>query len=440
MHQIQRLVAEFSTHTERTFGLVAQEKLIVAVSGGLDSMVLLYLLHHAGFQCVVAHVNYHLRDEDSNQDESLVKSFCETHKIPCEVRHADPVAIRSGNLQDNARIFRYAFFEEIRERYDARFVAIAHHKDDAVETVLWKFIRGSYAYAPLSIKAQRDTIIRPLMEYTKNTLRDIALGYAIPWREDLSNQRLDYTRNKIRNEIIPVINTIQPGFHDMLLDKTQHNELVEAYVKEKLREEMEVHILDRTTEWLIGHAWMKHDGFDLLRAEFICEKWQWPAHRAEELVRLQEGENGKYLESALWRIIKQRDGLLVVKNEALKLEICELSREDLIGGTCGIIGEFVAPVVDKSLPISTILVDADKLQFPLTYRPWQQGDAFIPLGMRGRKLVSDLLIDLKIEVEAKRNVFVLCSGDQIVWVVGMRMSDVFKLTDKTHSALKLTTK
>lgn len=438
MHQIQRLVAEFSTHTERTFGVIAQEKLIVAVSGGLDSMVLLYLLHHAGFECVVAHVNYHLRGDDSNQDEALVKSFCDTNSIPFEVRHADPEAVRQGNLQDNARVLRYSFFEEIRMKHNARFVAVAHHQDDAIETVLWKFIRGSYGVAPLSMQAQRDAIIRPLMNYTKSALRDIALGYAIPWREDLSNQRLDYSRNKIRNEIIPVINTIQPGFHDMLLSKTQHNAIVEDYVKQKLKEE--VHIESRSTEWLIGQSWMKGDGFDLLRAEFICEKWQWPAHRAEELVRLQLGENGKYLESASWRIIKQRDGLLVVKNDALTQEVCVLSQQDLIDGKCGIIGEFVAPVIDKSLPMSTILVDADKLLFPLTYRPWQQGDAFIPLGMHGRKLVSDLLIDLKIEVEAKRNVFVLCSGDQIVWVVGMRMSDVFKLTNKTHSALKLTTK
>ena len=113
---------------------------------------------------------------------------------------------------------------------------------------------------------------------------------------------------------------------------------------------------------------------DLLRAEFICEKWQWPAYRAEELVRLQLGENGKYLESASWRIIKQRDGLLVVKNDPLRQEACVLSQEDVIDGKCGIIGEFVAPVVDTSLPMSTILVDAAKLQFPLTYRPWQQGD------------------------------------------------------------------
>lgn len=440
MHQIQRIVADFSAETECSFGLVSGEKLIVAVSGGLDSMVLLYLLHHAGFKCVVAHVNYHLRGTDSDEDEALVKAFCEAQKIPCEVRHADPVAMRYGNLQDNARVFRYNFFEEIRKKNECRFVAVAHHKDDAVETVLWKFIRGNYGVAPLSMKSQRDAIIRPLMEYTKTTLHDIALGYAIPWREDVSNQRSDYTRNKIRNEIIPVINMIQPGFHDMLLEKTGHSALVEGYVKLKLREELSAYIEERSTEWLIGRDWMKNDDFDVLRAEFFCEKWQWPAHRAPELVRLQQGDNGRVLESAHWRIVKQRDGLLVVKNEAVTQQIISLSEEDLFSGNYAISGERVAPVVDTSLSSNMIVVDADRLEFPLICRPWQQGDMIVPIGMRGRKLVSDLLIDLKVEVEKKKKVRVLCSGDQILWVIGLRMSDEFKLRRATQSAVKLVVK
>jgi tRNA(Ile)-lysidine synthase len=440
MHQIQRIVADFSADTERSFGVNSQERIVVAVSGGLDSMVLLYLMHHAGFQCVVAHVNYHLRGTDSDEDEALVKTFCEAQKIPFEVCHADPAAMREGNLQDNARVFRYVFFEEIRVKYACRFVAVAHHKDDAVETVLWKFIRGNYAVVPSSMKRQREAIIRPLMGYTKSTLRDIALGYAIPWREDLSNQRSDYTRNKIRNEIIPVINLIQPGFHDMLLEKTHHGSMVEEYVKKKLHEEMEGLIEKRTTEWLIGQVWLKQDGFDILRAGFICEKWQWPAQRAEELVRLQQGENGKFLESASWRIVKQRDGLLVLRNQTVQQESVILSKEDLMSGQNTITGEMVPVVIDTTLPSNMILVDADRLEFPLVWRPWQQGDAIIPIGMRGRKLVSDLLIDLKVEIEQKKNVFVLCSGERILWVIGLRMSDDFKLTEQTKTAIKLTVK
>jgi tRNA(Ile)-lysidine synthase len=437
MHQIQRIVSGFSADTERSFGLVSGERIIVAVSGGLDSMVLLYLLHNAGFKCIVAHVNYHLRGTDSDEDEALVKAFCEAEKIPFEVRHADPEAIRDGNLQDNARVFRYNFFEEIREKYACRFVAVAHHKDDAVETVLWKFIRGNYGLAPLSMKQQRDAIIRPLMNYSKTTLRDMALGYSIPWREDVSNQRSDYTRNKIRNEIIPVINMIQPGFHDMLLDKTRHGSMVEEFVRMKLREEMEVLIEERSTEWLIGQAWLKQDGFDLLRAGFICEKWDWPTHRAEELVRLQQAENGKFLESASWRFVKQRDGLLVVKNQTMQQECVMLSKEDLLSGQFALTGEMAPAVIDTTLSSNVILVDADRLEFPLVWRPWQQGDAIVPLGMRGRKLVSDLLIDLKVEIEEKKSVFVLCSGERIVWVAGLRMSNDFKLTAQTKAAMKL---
>jgi tRNA(Ile)-lysidine synthase len=439
MHHIQKLVSDFYFQTEQKFGLTKNDLVIVAVSGGLDSMTLLTIMHRAGFNIAVAHVNYGLRGEESDLDQKLVEEYCEKLFVSCYVRKADPEEMRKGNLQDNARVFRYRFFDDIVEEHHAKYIAVAHHEDDQVETLLFKFIRGSYSFFPRGMKAIQGAVIRPFLNMRKSHIHDIALGYSVPWREDSSNTKSDYSRNKIRNEMIPIVDLMQPGFHEMLLKRNNLNAISEDYINSMLSLEVDAFLQVTESDILVADGWRRADGFDILRAAYILRFTDFTHQRSEEFLNLLSGGIGKKLESQNWEIFRERESARMVRrkeNEDVLLEIDEKTTALDFPMRIRIEKSEVNQDFLKSRHVGVF--DFDKLEFPLVLRKWKEGDHFQPFGMSGRKKVSDFLISQKVELSQKRKVFVLESNGEITWVVGMRISEKFKLTESASAMWVMT--
>ena len=439
MHHIQKLVSDFYFQTEQKFGLTKNDLVIVAVSGGLDSMTLLTIMHRAGFNIAVAHVNYGLRGEASDLDQKLVEEYCEKLFVPCYVRKANPDEMRKGNLQDNARVLRYRFFYDVLEEHHAKYIAVAHHEDDQVETLLFKFMRGSYSFFPRGMKAIQGAVIRPFLHMRKSQIHDIALGYSVPWREDSSNAKSDYSRNKIRNDMIPIVELMQPGFHEMLLKRNNLNAISEDYINSMLGMEVDRFLQVTETDILIADGWRRADGFDILRAAYILRFTDFTDQRAEEFLNLLNSGIGKKLESHNWEIFRERESARMVRrkeNEDVLLEIDEKTTALDIPMCIRIEKSEVNQDFLKSRYVGVF--DFDKLEFPLVLRNWREGDHFQPFGMNGRKKVSDFLISQKVELSQKRKVLVLESNGEIVWVVGMRISEKFKLTESTTTMWTIT--
>jgi tRNA(Ile)-lysidine synthase len=439
MHHIQKLVSDFYFQTEQKFGLLKTDLVIVAVSGGLDSMTLLTVMHRAGFNVAVAHINYGLRGEESDLDQKLVEEYCEKLFVACYTTKADPEEMRNGNLQQNAREFRYRFFDEVLEKHHAKYIAVAHHEDDQVETLLFKFIRGSYSFFPRGMKAIQGAVIRPFLHMRKSQIHDIALGYQVPWREDSSNAKSDYSRNKIRNEMIPIVDLMQPGFHEMLLKRNNLNAISEDYINSMLSMELDAFLQATDSDILVADGWRRADGFDILRAAYILRYTDFSHQRADEFLNLMDGGIGKKLESQGWEIYRERECARIVRrigNEDVKIEIHAETTAIDYPKRIRIEKKAASDDFLKSKYVGVF--DFEKLEFPLTLRKWKEGDHFQPLGMKGRKKISDLLISEKVELSQKRKVLVLESNGEIVWVLGFRISDKFKLTDDTSTMWVMT--
>jgi tRNA(Ile)-lysidine synthase len=434
MHHIQKLVSDFYFQTEQKFGLTKNDLVIVAVSGGLDSMTLLTVMHKAGFNIAAAHVNYGLRGEESDLDQKLVEEYCEKLFVACYTTKADPEEMRSGNLQQNAREFRYQFFDELVARHNAKYIAVAHHEDDQVETLLFKFIRGSYSFFPRGMKAIQGAVIRPFLHMRKSQIHDIALGYQVPWREDSSNAKSDYSRNKIRNEMIPIVDLMQPGFHEMLLKRNNLNAISEDYINSMLSMEVDAFLVAKESDIIVSDGWRRADGFDILRAAYILRYTDFTHQRAEEFLHLLDGKIGRKLESQNWEIFRERECTRLVRRRDVAEVFIEISKNTSAIDYPKRIRIETSAANENFLKSKFVGVfDFDKLEFPLILRKWKEGDNIQPLGMTGRKKVSDILISEKVELSQKRKVLVLESNGEIVWVLGMRISEKYKFTEDTST-------
>jgi tRNA(Ile)-lysidine synthase len=415
--------------------------IVVGVSGGKDSMLLLHLLHSASYDIIAAHVNYGLRGEESNGDEKFVREFCEQRDIQLVVERANPDELRKGNLQANARKVRYDFFESIASRFDKAYIAVAHHSNDQVETILMKWLRGSYRFFPLGMKQRTPRIIRPLLEYSAEEVHWFVQGLGLQWREDSSNLKLDYTRNKIRHRVIPALSEATEHFSEEILRQHERWKLYDGYMESRLEQEIRDFVKKENGKTELSFGFIQNDGFDHLRIQYAFQDYGITLGNASEILKLKDAESGKRWVSGAVEIWRQRDGWLAFRPET------EERQEWIIGEEMTEVNAAVKlslehrhgkPAIETDRNVA--LIDADKLKFPLLLRHWKQGDRFQPLGMKGEKLISDFLIQEKIEQKDKEQVLVLESDGQICWVVGLRVADAFKITETTEACWRLEVK
>jgi tRNA(Ile)-lysidine synthase len=426
-------------HIDTEIPFLKQKKLLLAVSGGLDSMVLLHLFKELKYEIAIAHCNFQLRGIESFGDQKFIQDYAEVHSIPIYVTQFDTIAFAKDyklSTQVAARELRYNWFYELMDTENYDYVLTAHHADDNLETFLINLTRGTGLEGLTGIPEQNDKIIRPLLYFSRNEIDNYAKEQTISWREDSSNASDKYLRNKIRHHLIPVLKELNPSFITSFL-KT------ESYLQESLAMVEDAAIM-------VYQQVAKEDGdliyFDLVKLlqlpNYKSYLYQWLKEFGftawDDIYDLVESQSGKQIFTSGFRLLKDRDSLVLVPIEDSEIE------EDFYIDECQ--NEVKIPlnitfckVSDISVATNkTIFVDADQLVFPLKIRKWKTGDIFFPFGMDGKsKKVSKLFKDEKLSLLEKENVWILCSNDQIVWVIGIRADNRFRITDSTKNILKI---
>lgn len=432
------MIVQFETHINKHLGFLKKKNLLVACSGGLDSVVLVYLLRKLNFDISLAHCNFSLRGEESDQDEEFVIDLADKLSIPVFVESFDTENYANENkvsIQMAARELRYRWFAEIAKDLKFDFIVTGHHADDDMETFFINLSRGTGLRGLTGIPEVNENIVRPLKPFTRSEILEYAKKEKYYWREDSSNLKADYLRNKLRLEVLPHFKQIG-GAVVQSFQKTQKNlhesqklvedyiELVSKLVAQKIDDGYSIDI-NKLKELPNTKAVL----YELL-FPFGFTAW-------EDISALVEGQSGKIINSGTHRLIKDRDVLIL--NERITRKIIEeypITEDEskirdpihLDITTSNRIGK-----VDRN----TIFIDRDKVQFPLLLRKWKEGDTFKPFGMKGNKKLSKFFKDEKLSLVAKEKVWLLLSDKKVVWIVGMRADDRFKVTPKTKNILKI---
>lgn len=390
-------------------------KYILALSGGIDSMVLADMLLQAKAEFVLAHCNFHLRGEESDGDEQFVRDYASRNGLTIYVKQFDTLDYAKDHgisIEMAARELRYVWFEELRQQLSYDYIAVAHHADDQLETFFINLLRGAGIRGLKGMQPVNGHIIRPLLNISRAEIQQYAEEHHLQWREDHTNAETLYLRNKIRHELLPVIDSISKEGRGSILKSMSHlaseNELYRELVKEKLMQEVTKDISEQ-----LLFEWLRDYGFNSDQVHFIHEA-------------LKNGQPGTSFFSPTHRVTIERDGLeLKPICQQVNINI-ELTYQQLKNDA-----NFE---MDKSPEVAQL--DYDKLTFPLQLRKWQAGDRFHPLGMHGSKLLSDFFVDQKMTTRQKEECQVLTTAnDEIVWVVGRRIDDRFKVTDQTKTIL-----
>lgn len=419
--------------------------LLLAVSGGVDSVVLCELCRQAGYRFLIAHCNFQLRGAESDRDEDFVKSLGEQYGVEVLVKQFDTAAIAASakkSIETTARDLRYQWFHGIVEDSHSKIHCIltAHHADDNIETVVMNFFRGTGIAGIRGILPKQGKLIRSLLFARRKELEDFASANGLNFVTDSSNLLDDYSRNLFRNKILPLVNEVYPEASGNVLNNIHrfsdaailYQQSIDLY-KKKLIEKKgnEVHLpvlkLQKTNPL---HAVL----FEIIR------DFGFTSHQTAAVAALLQSETGRYIQSATHRIIKNRQWLIISPNQTTR------AQHILIGATDSSIRFQTGGITIETHPIgndqlsmthSIAQLDAALIQFPLLLRQWKQGDYFYPLGMKKKKKLSRFLIDQKLPLTQKEQTWVVEMDKKIIWVVGMRIDNRFKVTGSTQQVLKL---
>lgn len=442
------IVRRFQRYMHETLDIGVEERLLLAVSGGRDSMLMAYLFLKAGYRFVIAHCNFHLRVGDADLDEQLVTDFARQHKVPFFVRHFDTedYARKEGiSTQMAARTLRYAWFEALRMQENAKWIAIAQHQNDHVETALLNLARGTGLQGLQGILPKRGQLIRPLLFLTSEEITVSVQALQIPFRDDLSNFSTKYARNKVRLEIIPKFREISPEFDDIMGRNITHfqeaYDLLQSFIV-PIREE-----LFSSEGSLVQITKSKLEPY-IHRLPLLYELFKPYGFSKNVLTDLQghwNGESGKRFHSPQYELLLDRDHVcLKARGESQQAaDVLKIKEDTAVFVFANKAFEVSIRNDTSILPSNDVLqVDFERLQFPLQLRFWQEGDYFCPLGMGGKKKkVSDYFIQEKIGLYEKGNVPILINGNgDIIWIVGHRLDNRYRLTKSTKKVFTLVCK
>ncbi len=418
-----------------------EKQCLLALSGGVDSMVLAYLLLKHPVTFSVGHANFQLRGSDSDADQTLVQDFCNQHQIPCFVQRFDTLTYAEQlgiSIQMAARELRYQWFESVMQENGLELLLTAHHADDSLETFFINLGRGTGIKGLLGIPEQNDKIFRPLLTFSKEEILHYAKVNQIAFREDSSNAKTNYQRNWFRHQIIPLLKENQPEFLNQAMQTMQHLQAVHQFAEGMVQNHLQL-LLQKETDNIqsinivqlkaipgfqyVLHAWLSPFGFTA---------W-------DDIYQLLDASSGKTIYSKNYRLLKNREQLLL---QPLTLHVEEEFYEVNASSSNLPIHlywkEYTEIPSEYEGDSSVVYLDKDSLNLPMQLRRWQKGDYFYPFGMQGKKKLSKYFKDEKFSIIDKENTWVLCSNNQIVWVVGHRMDSRFKISSKTKHIVQLT--
>ncbi len=421
------------------------EHVLLAVSGGMDSVVMAELFHRAKFKFAIAHCNFQLRGKESNGDEKFVKELAKKYNVRFFSKRFDTEKEserRKKSIQMAARDLRYAWFDEIIQKEKYKYVAAAHHLNDAVETFFINLLRGTGVEGITGIKVKNSKIIRPLLFAGRDEIERFAKENKIAFREDSSNLSEKYLRNKIRHRLIPVLNELNPQFDQIMSGNLLRFAFAEIIVSNYMKG-MKLKFLQTGEKFpSIPIAAIKKEEYPEQILYGILNQFGFNFNQCEEMLNDGLGTgSGKMFSTGDYRMLKDRGKLLLNRKEkSSESEHLIADKAKVITINHGILKMSHAIRKKKApLPSSNAIqcLDASVLRFPLRLRAWKAGDYFYPLGMNHRKKLSDFFTDQKVNMYEKEKICVLTSENKIVCILGHRIDDRFKVTEKTKKVYKV---
>jgi tRNA(Ile)-lysidine synthase len=438
---ISNLEAKISDFIQNRNLFLPADKILLGISGGSDSVALFYFLKRNNYNFAIAHCNFQLRGNNSEKDEEFVSELAQKNNVPFHIKKIETKKIQEtskGSIQMIARDLRYDYFQNLAKEHNYQFIAVGSNLNDQLETVILNLTKGTGLKGLHGIDAKRENIVRPLLEITKTEIKEYLAALGANHREDLSNQENKYQRNLIRNKIIPELENINPSllptFKSTLSNLNQDLKATEFAVKESLKvcssinEPYEVHL-----------NICKLKSFDFYQKIIwsVAENFGFTSAQINDIVNIIESQSGKVASSNNAVCLKNRDELIFSFTSKTSQEITLIPNFPFSNKIF-----FIEKIESDqtSFPNSNHeeIIDVKNLFFPLKLRIWKEGDKIIPLGMKGSKKVSDILIDTKTSMLEKQNQYVLENGNgKLIWVIGKKISDEFKITKLTQTKVKL---
>ena len=436
------MLQKFKEHINSNFPFLKDKKLLIAISGGLDSIVLHQLLNDLNFDISLAHCNFSLRDKESDLDEEFVKNLSQKSYNQIFTIKFDTNKFAQKNkfsTQIAARELRYIWFQELVENHNFDFVLTAHHADDNLETFLINLTRGTGLDGFTGIPKKNGNIIRPLLPFSRNEISEYAKTNKIDWREDASNASTKYIRNKIRHQIVPVLKEINPNLLDTFTKTTENLKESKQIIEDKIEDisskviTSENNILKISINKINQLSNSKAYLFQLLK-EYNFTEWN-------DVYNLLTSQSGKQIFSKTHRLLKDRDFLLLSK-----IDINKIEDDFKIYANCSEITKPFLLKIEETQQKSTenkqtIYVDKNLLKHPLIVRKWKNGDYFYPTGMQGKKKLSKYFKDEKFSLIEKENTWLLCNTDnEIIWVINYRLDRRFEISNTSKQIIKISVK
>lgn len=419
------------------------DQLLVAVSGGQDSVVLADVLHRLGVPFAIAHCHFGLRGDEADADEQFVRKLAKKYEVPyfVEFFQTKAFAQQEGiSTQMAARALRYAWFEQLRQTQGFHYIATAHHQRDAAETMLLNLTHGTGLAGLHGIRPKNGYLVRPLLAIGKEELFDYLVEQRLIWREDASNDSPVYQRNRLRHEVLPVLRDINPNLDQTLQFTAERvggaEEILRRYVEETANQAQRT----EPEATYLNIATLQKTAATALVLQELLRPFGFTYPVVKEIVAAFNAEPGRRFESPTHRLVKDREQLVITPKNLSRFGTHQIAagQEVLKIDGLHLRLELLEVAEDFDIPKGKAVaaLDADLLKFPLIVRTWQEGEWFMPIGMKGKKKLSDFLIDQKVPLNLKDNVQVLVSGDgKIAWVIGFRPDDRFKVTEETERVL-----
>lgn len=410
-------------------------KYLLAVSGGVDSMVLLDMFRKTSTNFQVAHCNFQLRGDDSLGDEKFVREYCGKHTIPFHSVKFDVENFKStGNYSTEmaCRILRYNWFEEIMQTNKLDFLVTAHHLNDNIETFIINLSRGTGLKGLVGMKISAENIFRPLLSTTKENILHYANSEGLSWREDYTNQTDEYIRNKIRHHIAPVLNEIHPNFETNFNKTLSFINDAQSFIESQMENIRKRIIYDEEQSAIEIETLNSLDNMNFVQY-YLFERY---GFKDVDLInKLKCSENSSELTSQYYRLIKNRDFLILSKKSIEETDEIIIKQDEIKIKSLNL--KFIRS--NSKLENATECINADNIKFPLRFRKVKVGDYFFPLGMQGqKKMISKFFKDLKLSKIEKENAWLLVDNlDQIIWVVNYRLDERFKMKENIKNYLNI---
>ena len=420
------------------------DRILIALSGGVDSVVLATLMHKANYNIALAHCNFHLRDEESNRDEAFVRSWAKENNVELFVKEFDTYGYMKENkisLEMAARDLRYEWFNSLMETKKFDFLCTAHHLDDSIETFFINLLRGTGIAGLHGIQAKNDKITRPLLFATREEILNYAKENNITYVEDSTNAETKFTRNKIRHNLFPILREINPNFENALKKDIEYLNDTEFIFRREI-EKAKSEIIEREND-LIKINISKLLSLNPMKIYLyeILSDFSFNETNISDIIQSLEETSGKQFFSKTHRIVKDREYLFIEErkeNTTNDFYLINDEQSSLISPLrmqIEVMRDLKFINISKEKTIA--MLDYDLLKFPLILRKWRQGDSFVPFGMKKEKKLSDYFTSNKYSLLDKENQWILCSEDKILWIVGERIDDRFRISNKTKNILKI---